>query len=224
VAIIALIVGFLIATSWAEARDAERAARPERERLAGLVASRQAQTSDLEERLADLRTRLDATVGESSRLNGLRAEAARLAAAGGRVALRGPGLVVEVRDAPDTQGEDTTDDLVQDIDLQLVVNALWSAGAEAIAINGERLVSTTAIRSAGSAILVNFRVLTSPYRVVALGDSAALERRFGTSEIAARFKKWAEIYGLGMTIKRDRRLSVPAYAGAVRSRYAVPAS
>ena len=104
------------------------------------------------------------------------------------------------------------------------MNTLWGAGAEAIAINGERLVSLTAIRSAGGAILVNFRVLTSPYRVVALGEPAVLERRFGASDIATRFRRWAEIYGLGMTIKRDRKLSVPAYAGAVRTRYAVPAS
>jgi uncharacterized protein YlxW (UPF0749 family) len=224
VAVIALIVGFLIAASWAEARDAERAARPERERLAGLIASRQAQTRSLEKRLADLRKRLDATVGASGRLDDLRAEAARLAAVAGRAGLRGPGLVVEVRDAAGAEGEDAADERIQDVDLQLVVNTLWSAGAEAIAINGERIVSTTAIRSAGSAILVNFRVLTSPYRVVTLGNAPALERRFGASEIATRFRRWAEIYGLGMTIKRDRKLSVPAYAGAVRSRYAVPVS
>ncbi|MFY9586537.1 MAG: DUF881 domain-containing protein, partial [Actinomycetota bacterium] len=163
-------------------------------------------------------------VGESGRLDGLRAEATRLAAVAGRAGLRGQGLVVELRDAAGAEGENAQDEQVQDVDLQLVVNTLWSAGAEAIAINGERLVSTTAIRSAGSAILVNFRVLTSPYRVVALGDAGALERRFGASEIATRFKRWAEIYGLGMTIKRERKLSVPAYAGAVRSRYAVPAS
>jgi uncharacterized protein YlxW (UPF0749 family) len=224
VAVIALIVGFLIAASWAEARDAERAARPERERLAGLIASRQAQTGDLEKRLADLRKRLDATAGASGRLDDLRAEAARLAGDAGRAGLRGQGLVVELRDAASAEGEDAADERVQDVDLQLVVNTLWSAGAEAIAINGERIVSTTAIRSAGSAILVNFRVLTTPYRVVTLGDAAALERRFGASEIATRFRRWAEIYGLGMSIKRDRKLSVPAYAGAVRSRYAVPVS
>lgn len=222
--VVALILGFLIAASWAEARDAERAARPERERLAGLIASRQAQTDELERRLADLRERLDATAGASGRLDKLRSDTARLEAIAGRAALRGQGLVVELRDAPSAEDSTATDERVQDVDLQLVVNTLWAAGTEAIAINGERLVSTSAIRSAGGAILVNFRVLTSPYRVVALGDSATLERRFETSDIATRFRRWADIYGLGMTIRRDRKLSVPAYAGAVRSRYAVPAS
>ncbi len=222
--VLALIVGFLLAASWAEARDAERAARPERERLAGLIASRQAQAGELEKRLEDLRARLDASAGASGRLEGLRSEAGRLEAVAGRARLRGQGIVVELRDAAGAGREDSADERVQDVDLQLVVNTLWSAGAEVIAINGERIVSTTAIRSAGSAILVNFRVLTSPYRVVALGDSASLARRFSASDIATRFRRWAEIYGLGMTVRRDRKLSVPAYAGAVRSRYAVPAS
>ncbi len=222
--IVALIVGFLLAASWAEARDAERAARPRRERLAGLVASRQAQTGALERTLAGLRRRLDATIGESGRLAQLRAEAGRLQTAAGTAALRGSGIVVEVRDAAAADGGDSTDERVQDIDLQLVVNTLWEAGAEAVAVNGERIVATSAIRSAGGAILVNFRVLTSPYRVVALGDPATLEKRFGSSEIAERFRRWAEIYGLGMTIARERKLSVPAYAGAVRARYAAPAS
>jgi uncharacterized protein YlxW (UPF0749 family) len=214
----------LLAASWAEARDAERAARPRRERLAGLVAARQAQTGALERTLAWLRRRLDATIGESGRLNDLRIQAGRLEAAAGTAALRGSGIVVEVRDAESAGDGDAVDERVQDIDLQLVVNTLWEAGAEAVAVNGERLVSTSAIRSAGGAILVNFRVLTSPYRVVALGDAATLERRFGSSDIANRFRRWAEIYGLGMTVTRERKLLVPAYAGTVRARYAAPAT
>lgn len=224
VPIVALVLGFLLAASWAEARDSERAARPRRERLARLVASRQAQTDGLERRLAGLRAQLESAGGASAALGGLRADVERLEALAGRAPMAGPGVVVELRDAaPDTEPEGSADARIQDIDLQLVVNTLWSAGAEAIAVGGERLVSTTAIRSAGGAILVNFHVLTSPYRIVALGDARSLERRFVSSEIAARFGRWAEIYGLEMTVRRSRRIAVQPFAGAVRSRYAVPA-
>ncbi len=65
-----------------------------------------------------------------------------------------------------------------DVDLQILANGLWQAGAEAVAINGHRLSSLTAIRSAGDAITVDFRSLTRPYRVEAIGDPRTLPARF----------------------------------------------
>ena len=58
---------------------------------------------------------------------------------------------------------------VLDVDLQSVVNGLWAGGAEAVAVNGQRLTALTTIRAAGSAILVDFRPVTSPYEVSAIG-------------------------------------------------------
>ena len=55
-------------------------------------------------------------------------------------------------------------------DLQFVTNALWGSGAEAVSINGKRLTSTSAIRFAGSALIVDYRPLTRPYVITALGD------------------------------------------------------
>ena len=62
--------------------------------------------------------------------------------------------------------------------LQLVVNALWAAGAEAVSINGQRLGPTTAIRFAGEAVLVDFRPVTNPYEISAIGNPDALQREF----------------------------------------------
>jgi len=67
---------------------------------------------------------------------------------------------------------------VLDTDLQILVNGLWQAGAEAIAINGNRLGPLSAIRTAGSAITVNYRSLSPPYTVQAIGDPATLQARF----------------------------------------------
>ena len=90
---------------------------------------------------------------------------------------RGPGAVVTLTDAPVTEGEEGADvERVLDSDIQRAVNGLWSVGAEAIAVNGQRLTAQSAIRSAAGAILVNYRPLKPPYRVEAIGPPDLAER------------------------------------------------
>jgi uncharacterized protein YlxW (UPF0749 family) len=105
------------------------------------------------------------------------------------------------------------DGRVQDRDLQDVVNALWAAGAEAISINGVRLTALTAIRSAGDAILVDFRLLSPPYTVRAIGAPAALELGLLDGPTGARLSTYASLYGLSFTVRRESSLSLPG-AGA----------
>src|SRR3712207_3099158 len=104
----------------------------------------------------------------------------------GAVAVTGPGLLITLANAEAEADDDPVGGTaeadprgrVQDGDLQLVVNALWAAGAEAISINGQRLGPTSAIRFAGEAVLVDFRPVTNPYAVRAIGDPDALAREF----------------------------------------------
>ncbi|MGI8434233.1 MAG: DUF881 domain-containing protein [Nocardioidaceae bacterium] len=98
-----------------------------------------------------------------------------LGAAAGAVAVVGPGVVVTVDDAPDaSNGSGGT---ILDTDLQVLVNALWEAGAEAIAVDGHRITSLTSIRFAGQAITVDYRSLSPPYVLQALGDPDTLPAR-----------------------------------------------
>jgi uncharacterized protein YlxW (UPF0749 family) len=104
--------------------------------------------------------------------------------AAGAVAVSGPGLVVTLSDPPSDGGNPAA--TVQDSDLRHVVNALWAGGAEAIAINGHRLTATSAVRSAGEAILVDLHPLVGPYRIEAIGDADAMQvqlTRTGTSDL-----------------------------------------
>ena len=94
----------------------------------------------------------------------------------GTVAVTGGGVVVTVDDAPGSQGD--ARDRVLDQDLQILVNGLWEAGAEAISVNGHRLSTLTAIRGAGEAITVDYRSLTRPYVVEAIGDQRTLPASF----------------------------------------------
>ncbi|MFN2641896.1 MAG: DUF881 domain-containing protein [Actinomycetota bacterium] len=223
-AIAAGVMAFLMATAWTQHSSQEKTAAGRRQELAELVAARQRRVAQLERQLDDARSRLNATARGSgrSRLISLEEQLDRMAALAGTRAVRGTGIVVELSDSDlgNKQDPESADFQIQDVDVQLIVNALWSAGAEALSVNGQRVVGTSAIRSAGGAVLVNYHVLTSPYRVVAIGDAGPLQRRFAESTIARRFRGWAEVYHLGFSIKRSGRLSVPAFGGAVRFRYA----
>jgi small basic protein/uncharacterized protein YlxW (UPF0749 family) len=94
-------------------------------------------------------------------------ELRQLSAATGATSVVGPGMVVTLDDAPTANAPGTNadprgggrvqDGVVRSRDLQIIVNSLWAAGAEAMMINGQRLTSTSAIRFAGQAILVNYR-------------------------------------------------------------------
>jgi uncharacterized protein YlxW (UPF0749 family) len=133
----------------------------------------------------------------------------------------GPGLVVTVGDGPPPKdpvtGEPTGEpDLgrVQDRDLQELVNALWRSGAEAIAIDGQRLTPTSTIRLAGEAVLVELRPVTSPYRIEAIGDPDGLDSEFNGSGIARRFRSYIQRYEMTFKVSRAGKLSLAASPGS----------
>ncbi len=214
----ALLVGFLLAAGLTAGREAARAQTARKAQLIALVDARQDRAAALSAQLEELRGKV--TRAENAAAAGAPALNARLAkveAATGLTALRGPGVRVTFGDAetacPTGREEDCR---IQDVDLQLAVNTLWGLGAEGVAINGERVIATTAIRSAGTSILVNYRVLTPPYVVEAVGDPQALTARFGNTQIARDFAVWRDVYGLGFSVDAVDPLVLPAYAGSVR--------
>jgi uncharacterized protein YlxW (UPF0749 family) len=131
--------------------------------------------------------------------------------ASGALGVSGPGVRVTLDDAPQTNG--SARNRVLDRDLQATVNALWAAGAEAVAINGERLTAQSAIRQAGDAILVDFSPLAPPYQVDAIGDPVAVETAFGSSPAAGRLRDYTQLYGLRFDYSRQSELRLPAAAG-----------
>ena len=146
---------------------------------------------------------------------------AELDLAVGSLPVRGPGVRVSLDDSPDAGGPDDPngDGRVRDRDLQEVVNALWAAGAEAIAVNGQRVSALTAIREAGQAILVDYRPITAPYVVDAIGDAGDVEAEFSSSATAGRFRTFTEFYGLAFSIRRVDSIAMPA-AESLQLRYA----
>lgn len=143
-----------------------------------------------------------------------------LEVASGAVPLQGPGLVLELVDAPlEEQHEGGAASLVQDVDLQIVTNGLWAAGAEAIAVNGERLTALSAIRSVGPAILVDLVPLVSPYRVEVLGDPQSIQTAFARTTAANHLTTLSGTYGIESTLRAAQELSLPG-SGPTTLRYA----
>ncbi len=219
-----VVVGALLATAAAQVRDRAPASIEARTALAAEVNRRTEANDRLEADLDRVRAavavaRRDtlALTGEGSRLA---TDLATLEAATGAAAVSGPALVVHLEDATEGEGAadgdprtegDAPDGRVTDRDLQTIVNELWAVGAEAVAVNDQRLTSLSAIRSAGEAILVDFRPLSPPYDVVGIGDADGMRTSFSEG-FGGSYLQVLGNYGIDFTIRtRDERL--PASAG-----------
>lgn len=218
----ALLVGFLAAAGLAAGHRAAEVGEARRDDLVALVEQRQARGEQLAQELDDIQARVAAAEAEEAQgLPLLSAQVAEAETLAGVTAVGGPGVVVTLADAGESCASEVPEDCrILDSDVQGAVNTLFGAGAEAVAVNGERVVAITAVRSAGSAVLVNYRVQTSPYVVEAVGDAAALATGVTRSAFGVDFRIWAREYGLGFEVEAADELALPAFRGAVRLRSA----
>lgn len=225
-------VGLLTGIAAAQVRERAHDAGEVRRSLVADVQSETRATDklakDAEALRKEVKTIRDRALGEGARGRAVAAEVAGLELVTGEIPVRGPGLVVTLDDAPEApdgrapdRGGQLGNGRIYDRDVQDVVNELWAAGAEAISINGQRLTARTAIRSAGEAVLVDFRPLSPPYVIRAIGDVDAMEPAFADSPTARRFQTWTSLYGIGFGTSRADELRLPA-AGAPDLRLARP--
>lgn len=152
--------------------------------------------------------------------------AARTGVASGATPVRGPGVVVVLDDAPATgqYGPDVRPDslVVHQQDLEAVINALWAGGAEAMTLQDQRVLSTTAFRCVGNVLSLHGRVYSPPYRVQAIGDPARLQAALDASPQIQVYQEWVEAVGLGWSTTTSEQLSLPG--GSTELSYArVPA-
>jgi uncharacterized protein YlxW (UPF0749 family) len=140
--------------------------------------------------------------------------------------VHGSGAKVTIGDGPTpidpVTGSRSTEAQVRDSDLQLATNALWAAGAEAISVNGQRLTSTSTIRQAGEAILVDFQPVTTPYTILAIGpDKLSADFRDGVA--GKFFRELVARYGMSFETASDGDITLDA-ATELKLRVAVPAT
>jgi uncharacterized protein YlxW (UPF0749 family) len=175
---------------------------------------------------SQLNTEQEAASSRKETLAGLGRELERQRTLAGLTPLHGPGVYILLQDSPRVPlpGDDPTRYQIRDFQIRDVVNTLWQGGAEAVAINEERMVSTTAVYGSGGALLVNGSRLTSPYELRAIGNPDRLDRYFAEPNTLKAFKAAAATYGLAFRVSRERDLPLPGFGGAFPQRYAAARS
>ncbi|TDD20317.1 DUF881 domain-containing protein [Kribbella turkmenica] len=214
-----LVLGFLLAVAASQNYRSAPEAEKQRKELITRINQADTQLNTMrarQTRLADeVRGLQAAGLSNTSSGAALQQQLDALELQTGAIAATGPGIKAVVDDAKDADKEGR----LLDVDLQQLVNGLWTAGAEAISVNGHRLTSMTAIRGAGSAITVDYSSLTPPYTVLAIGDTATMPARFAQSSGGQWVQYLVSNFGVRMTITTEDSLLVPADA-TIALRYA----
>jgi uncharacterized protein YlxW (UPF0749 family) len=221
-------LGFLVAAQARAEAPRVRYTTQERAPLVETVVALQAQQDALKKEILDLRARVTAAeqgaAGSGVLVSDLNRAlvAARLAA--GLVALEGPGIYLQLEDSqmPVPPDGSVADYRVSAMDLRLVVEELWLAGAEAVSVNGERLVPTTAFVDIGGTLLVNSAYLAPPYQVAAIGPPDLYDVLVASPGFIELVQARADRYGIRISFAEPDRVTVPAYAGTVTLRSARP--
>jgi uncharacterized protein YlxW (UPF0749 family) len=211
-----LVIAALFTIAGAQTTRERTAIETEREQLITRIERAEAERDRLlaqVDRLAAENARLRTEgLGDDGEDQALRDRLRETEAMVGVSRVSGPGITVIADDAPAGGGQ------VIDVDLQILVNGLWAAGAEAIQINGHRVTNLTAIRHAGEAITVNYRSLNPPYRIDAIGDQRTLQPRLLESWAGTWWNSLKQNQGLRYEVRDVDQLSVAGIPGlAVRT-------
>jgi len=222
-AIALLVLGFLIAAQVAAEGPRVRYSTEERSPLIESALDLQAQQEALKAEILALRGRIgtleaqDPSAAESLRQLYAALEDARLAA--GLVEVTGRGIAFRLED-----GNGGLDALVTARDVRILVEELWLAGAEGIAVNGERIVGSSAVLDIGGSILVNSAYLAPPFEIKAVGPADLYQRLQASIAFVQFVQGRVEPAGLHLAVAELEKVELPAFAGTVSLRYARPAS
>ncbi len=188
----------------------------------------QAQQDQLKQNLLDLRAQIQAVEdrgpGSDAAVRAVNDDLAKARISAGLIALHGTGLVIQLEDSVDQvpPGGDPSDRRVTAADVRTVVEELWLAGAEAVAVNGERVTGSSAILDIGGSVLVNSAYLAPPYQVAAIGSKDLYATMSSAPSFADFIQVRAGSSGIRISIAQPSDVVVPAYAGALNLRFGRP--
>jgi uncharacterized protein YlxW (UPF0749 family) len=194
--------------------------------LASLVQERSSEVNSLRAQAVALQADVDRLASQVSdqRVARLRRQLARMAPQVGLTQMSGPGLSVTLDDAPHNQvvppaiGPNAL--VVHQQDIQAVVNALWAGGAEAMSLQGQRIIATTGIKCVGNTVVLHGVPYSPPYRIVAIGNQQSMEASLDASDYIDNYKLYVVRFGLGYAVAPLARAGVPAYGESPDLNYA----
>ncbi len=145
-------------------------------------------------------------------INSLTQQLNQMSALSGMKDVAGEGIIVTLDDSDMAVSDNISTEsmLIHDTDLRAIVNELSAAGAEAMSINGQRIIATTAIRCVGPVIQVNGVKVAAPFTVKAIGNAKYLESALN---IKGGIVDSFEIYGIKINISREKSITIPKYDG-----------
>ena len=229
VPLVCLLAGLLLAATHGVSGGAE-IRRSDAPRLVDLVRAAQSSVNQLSTQRDVLTKRLDSLHGRSTNaaLAAMLRRSAELAGEADMDPVHGPGLAVTLQDAQrDANGrfprDASPDDLVvHQQDIQAVLNALWSAGAEAIQMQDQRIIATSVPRCVGNTLLLNGRTYSPPYTITAIGNAPAMQAALASAPLVSLYKQYVVRFGLGYQedVKPDVRIA--GYTEPVRMHFAQP--
>ena len=227
VPIVAVLAGVLFATSGTVAQG--RSLRSDAAGLPDIIREKTQDNARMTNELQKLTTEVDdlthAGAPGNIAIQGLESRANTLVFAAGRSAVRGPVVEVALDDSPLTQdqlpeGFGVDDIVVHQQDVQAVVNAFWAGGAEAMMIQDQRIISTSAIRCVGNTLILQGRVYSPPYRIRAMGDVDRLRNILDQSPQVQIYQEYVTAVGLGYKISTFKDMEFPAYSGSITPEHA----
>ena len=220
--------GVLFATSAGAANGGQL--RGTRSDLGDLIRAEQQRADDLTRRVDGLRAEVEAATDKAGaddrRVGAEQRRAQGLELAAGTAPVVGPSVTVTLADAPRAadrvlpEGTSPDDVVVHQQDVQGVVNALWSGGAEAMQIMDQRVVSTSAVRCVGNTLVLQGRVYSPPYVITAIGDPERLHRALDSSPEVQLYRQYVELVGLRYDTKQHDSVRLPGYTGPLDLQHA----
>jgi uncharacterized protein YlxW (UPF0749 family) len=195
-----------------------------------VVSQQRERTDALQKQVAELNRQVD-SLGkkvDDKQVAAVQRQVDALRGPAGFDKVHGPAITVVLSDAPKedinravAKGEVTADELVvHQQDIQAVVNALWTGGAEAMTLQKQRVVSTTGIKCVGNTVVLHGVPYAPPYEITAIGDLDALKTALDSSDYIAGYKTYVDTHHLGYQESTSDDVTMPAYDGASDLRYA----
>lgn len=211
IALVCMIIGFLLTVQFRQAQDAKETLPNQRaEELSGRLIQLQEERDELEKQVELLKTEAGAAANGEF-ISELKLQACILP-------VEGEGIIIKMDDSTKAAkaGENPNVYLIHDDDMLRVINELKAAGAEAISINGQRLIATSEIRCAGPTLSVNNVRSAPPYEIRAIGDKKSLENSIKMrGGVADSLKVW----GIELEVSPADNVYIPPFKGTLKRTY-----
>jgi uncharacterized protein YlxW (UPF0749 family) len=224
----AVLFGLLVTLQWRTQTERSELSVRYNAPLIDAATALQNEQDGLKRELAELRARLDEIQRNASTQSGaakeLQSRIDELKASAGLTPRTGDGVVIQLDDAPGVavSSREVDQSICHATDLTDIINTAWRGGAEAIAVNEERIVNSSSVYCVGATIMVNGALMSPPFDFAVIGPQNALLGAFDDPNQLQDIKQRRDVHGLGFRVTRARAINVPAYAGALNVRYAQP--